>query len=95
MTSGGKVVDQMYGRFPDAPHQQNFLEAIRSRRRPNADIEIAHPSCTMVHMANIAQRLGNFKLQFDPRRERFIDHGAANKMMKRTYRRGYGIPEQV
>lgn len=95
MTSGGKVVDQMYGRFPDAPHQQNFLEAVRSRRRPNADIEIAHPSCTMVHMANIAQRLGNLKLRFDPRRERFIDHAAANKLVKRTYRRGYGIPEQV
>ena len=49
----------------------------------------------MVHMANIAQRLGSQKLRFDPRGERFIDHAAANKMAKRTYRQGYGVPEQV
>jgi len=51
VTSGGKVVEQMYGRFPDEPHQQNFIESVKSRKRPNADIETLHPSCSMLHLA--------------------------------------------
>ena len=32
------VRDEMYGRFPDAPHQQNFVDCVRTRQTPNADI---------------------------------------------------------
>ncbi len=38
------VVDQMFGRFPDREHHQNFLDCVRSRKRPNADIEEGHIS---------------------------------------------------
>jgi len=95
MTSGGKVVDKMYGRFPDAPHQQNFIECVKSRKRPNADIEILHDSCALVHLANIAHRVGNRKLRFDPKTERFINNTEANKLVKRKYRRKYEVPERV
>ena len=94
-TSGGKVVEQTYGRPPDAPHQQNFIECIKSRKLPNADVEILHNSCTMVHISNIAHRVGNQKLQFDPKTERFINHPEANKLVKRSYRSKYEIPERV
>jgi predicted dehydrogenase len=94
-TSGGKVVKQMYGRFPDAPHQQNFIESIKSRKRPNADVEILHNSCALVHLGNIAHRVGNQSLRFDPKSEQFIDNTEANKLLKRNYRRKYEIPEQV
>ncbi|MHC4482573.1 MAG: Gfo/Idh/MocA family protein [Planctomycetota bacterium] len=94
-TSGGKVVDQMYGRFPDAPHFQNFIECVRSRKRPNADIESIQPSMTMVHIGNIAHRVGNVKLWFDAKTEQFIGNEAANKLVKRRYRKKYEVPEQV
>jgi len=94
-TSGGKVVEQMYGRPPDAEHLQNFLECVKSRKRPNADIEIIHPGCTMVHLGNIAHRLGNQKLRFDPKTERFIGNNEANKLLKRKYRKKYEVPEDV
>jgi len=94
-TSGGKVVDQMYGRFPDAPHEKNFLECVKSRKRPNADIEVIHPGCTMVHMGNIAHRIGNQKVWFDAKAERFIGNDEANKLLKRNYRKKYEVPEQV
>jgi len=95
MTSGGKVVDKMYGRFPDAPHQQNFIESVKSRKLPNADVEILHDSCALVHLGNIAHRVGNLTLRFDPKAERFIGSTEANKLLKRRYRRKYEVPERV
>jgi len=95
MTSGGKVVDKMYGRFPDAPHQQNFIECVKSRKLPNADVEILHNSCALVHLGNIAHRVGNCKLRFDPKTEQFINDTEANKLVKRKYRRKYEVPEKV
>ena len=94
-TSGGKVVEQMYGRPPDAKHQQNFIECIKSRKLPNANVEILHDSCALVHLGNIAHRVGNLKLRFDPKTERFIGNAEANKLVKRKYRKKYEIPEQV
>jgi predicted dehydrogenase len=94
-TSGGKVVEQMYGRFPDAPHFQNFVECVKSRKLPNAHIERIHPSMTMAHMGNIAHRVGNKKLWFDSKAERFVGNDDANRLLKRDYRKRYEVPEQV
>jgi hypothetical protein len=38
------------------PHIQNFLECVRSRKQPNAPIEIGHQAVRTLHLANIAQR---------------------------------------
>jgi hypothetical protein len=89
MTSGGKVVQQMYGRPADEPHYVNFLDCVKSRAKPNADIKTAHVACTMIHMANIAHRIGNTGLTFDPGAGRFTDNDRANRLLKRFYRKGY------
>ncbi|MBN2376008.1 MAG: Gfo/Idh/MocA family oxidoreductase [Sedimentisphaerales bacterium] len=93
--SGGRVVEQMYGRFPDPDHQKNFLECLISRKKPNADIEILHPSCTLLHMANIAHRVGNKKLWFDAQTETFINNTDANNLIKSKYREKFQVPENV
>ena len=36
------VLDQMHGRFPDRWHHENFVNCMRSRSVPNADIEEGH-----------------------------------------------------
>jgi predicted dehydrogenase len=95
MTSGGKVVDKMYGRVPDTDHQKNFLESVKRRGQPNADIETAHPGCTLLHMANIAHLVGNQELWFDAKTEKFIGNDDANKLIKRQYRKKYEVPERV
>jgi len=94
-TSGGKVVDQMYGRVPDYDHQKNFLQCIKTRKPPNAEVSILHNSCALVHLGNIAHRVGNKKLSFDPENERFPENTEANKLIKRRYRIGYEIPGQL
>jgi hypothetical protein len=71
-------------------HIQNFFDCIRSRKRPNADVEIAHRSNTVCHLVNIARQVGR-KLQFDPKAERFIGDADANKLLSRPRRKGYEL----
>jgi hypothetical protein len=89
-TSGGKVVEQMFGRPPDADHYRNFLACVKSRQQPNADIRTAHSACVMVHMANIAHRVGNANLKFDIDKQRF-DSEKANDLLRRTYRKKFEV----
>jgi predicted dehydrogenase len=92
--SGGKVVEKMYGRVPDAPHYANFLDCVRTREAPNADIAVAHETNVTMHMGNIAHRAGNVALQVDAKNERF-DNEDANSLIKPPYRKGYEIPEEA
>jgi predicted dehydrogenase len=82
------------GRFRNREHIQNFIECIRSRKRPNADIEEGHLSTLLCHYGNIAYRVGR-KLHIDPKTEGFADDPEANSLVKRTYREPYVIPEVV
>ena len=54
----GKLVQKLSG--PNIDHFDNFIQAVRSRRRDqqNAEIEEGHTSTSVVHVANISQRLG-------------------------------------
>ncbi len=92
--SGGKVVEKVFGRPCDDPHYKNFLECIRTRKLPNADIAIAHKSIVTLHMGNIAHRVGNVALNYDAETGTF-DNPAANKLIKGEYRKGFEIPEDV
>lgn len=95
----GEVVAQEYGRFPDFlpndPHKQNFIDCVKSRKRPNADIEIGHYSACLIHLASVSNRVGNAKLVFDPERETFVNNEDAANLVKRDYRKPYIIPETV
>jgi predicted dehydrogenase len=94
-TSGGKVVEQMYGRPADGPHYANFLGCVKTRKQPTADVAVAHSACSMIHMANIAHRLGNTGLKFEKKSERFVDNQKANQMFKRIYRKRYEVMDKV
>lgn len=92
---GGKVVAEQPGRFPNEEHIDNFLNCIRTRKRPNADIEEGHHSACLIHLGNISYRLGGRKLQFDPKTETVVNDSEANRLLKRVYREPYVIPENV
>jgi len=89
------VKDQMYGRFPDPDHKENFIHCIRTREKPNADVEEVHRSGLMIHYANISYRLGSQKLTIDPATEHIVDNPEAMELFKRSYREPYVIPEEV
>jgi hypothetical protein len=65
----------------------NFLEGVRTRRRPICDVEIGHRSANVCHIGAIALRLGR-PIQWDPAAEQFVgtDADKANAMVSREYR---------
>jgi len=66
-------------------HDRNWLECIRTRRLPVADVEIGHRSCTVCHLGNISIWLGR-PVQWDPKRERFVNDPDADRMISRAMR---------
>ncbi len=95
---GWQVTFKDGGKGPSGPrgretHTLNFIEAVRSRKAGelNADVEVAHCSATLCHMANIAMRLGR-RLKFNTSKERFIGDNKANAYLTKKYRKGYELP---
>jgi len=74
------------------PHIRNFIDCIKSRKKPTADVEIAHRSNSVCHLINICRDTGR-KLRWDPRKERFIGDEEANKLLSRARRKGYELPK--
>ena len=72
-------------------HMQEWLDCMRSRKLPSADVEIGHRSVSVCHLANIT-RLLDRKLVWDPQAERFESDAEANAMLRRPRRKGYELP---
>jgi predicted dehydrogenase len=89
------VAQEQNGPFPDHEHFDNFVQSIRNRQRPNADIEEGHRSTLMCQLANISYRLGGKKLVIDADSETVVDDAEANAMLKREYRAPWVVPETV
>ncbi len=75
-------------------HMQNWIDCIKSRERPIADVEIGHRSTTVAHLGNIARLLGR-KLRWDPAKEVFPDDDEANTYIDRPRRKPYQLPETI
>jgi predicted dehydrogenase len=73
------------------PHMQNWLDCIKTRELPNADVEVGHRSISACHLVNITRELGR-KLRWNPDAERFVDDDEANKLLDRPRRKGYELP---
>jgi predicted dehydrogenase len=72
-------------------HLQNWLDCIRTRQLPNADVEIGHRSITVCHLANIARAIGR-SLHWDAAREEFKGDQEANRYLDRPRRHGFELP---
>ena len=73
-------------------HTKNFLDCMRSRRRPNADIELGRLSTTICHLGNICTRLQR-DVRFDPKAENFGPDQGANALLTKEYRPPYTLPK--
>src|SRR5205814_9635033 len=62
-------------------HMRNFLEAIRTRGRPIADIEEGHISTASCILANLALRL-NRTLTWDAQHQRVAGDDEANRLLR-------------
>ena len=77
-------------------HLDDFLDAIRTGRKPHADIAEGVRSVAPIHLANIALRVGQ-SLDFDAEKQQIIGNPTANQLLSRKYRQGghWAIPKGV
>lgn len=80
----------------DLPHFENFIKAVRSRNAGDlaAGTREIHMSSALAHLANIAQRTGRM-IHFDPVAEKIKNEPEANRLLGRTWRAPYTMPEKV
>lgn len=76
--------------YDSRSHHQNFLDCIRTRKRPIADVEIGHRTATICHLSGIAERLGR-PLKWDPAKEQIIADAEASKWLDRPRRAPYTL----
>lgn len=84
----GKEIERKDGPGGDKIHIQNFLDCIRSGKRPNSEIEEGQKSTLLCHLGNIAYRTGH-TLHIDQRTGKIIDDREAQKLWSREYRKGW------
>jgi len=71
-------------------HAANFIECVRSRKPPNAEVEIGHRSTTVPHLGNIAYKVGR-KLVWDAKKEDFVNDAEASKLLGRKARKPWDL----
>jgi len=72
-------------------HYQNFVDCIKSREKPVADVEIGHRTATICNIGNYTYQLGR-SLYWDPEKEEFINDAYANSKLGKEYRKGFELP---
>jgi len=75
-----------------SPHMQNFIDCVRSRKKPVASIEVGCSTAIPCCLGNIANELGR-PVRWDPATLSFIDDPEAegHRLMNYEYRRPYSL----
>jgi predicted dehydrogenase len=82
-------------------HHNDWLQCIKERRDPVANVEVGHRSATVCHLMNIARWVSQVtgetgqRLKWDAVNERFTNSPEANQFLDRPRRKGYELPDQV
>jgi hypothetical protein len=66
-------------------HKADWIQCIRSRKGPVADVEIGARTVTVCHLVNLAY-LHRQSLKWDPKHEKFLKGAGDPKWLDRTYR---------
>jgi predicted dehydrogenase len=74
----------------DQQAARDFLDNVKSRKRPLADVEEGHRSTTFAHIANIALALRK-RLDWDATAERFTNCDEANQLLHYEYRKPWSL----
>lgn len=75
-------------------HARNFIDCVKDRKQPTAEIEASHLSTVLCHLGNIVARTGR-AIRYDGAAERVVDDAAAHELVAREYRRHWSTPKGV
>jgi predicted dehydrogenase len=87
-SSGGVESDSRYGTGGEdtmAMNERDWLDSMRSRKRPLCEVEDGHRVSTTCNLANMSLRLGR-SIRWDPEKEQVIGDREAAAMCVRPYR---------
>jgi predicted dehydrogenase len=73
-------------------HIQNWLDCIRSRKKPVADVELGHRVATACHLGVISYKLGR-TVKWDAGKEVFVNDAEAQSLTTKQYRAPWALPE--
>jgi predicted dehydrogenase len=80
-TTDGNLTDQ---------HTRNFLDCVKSRDRPTADVEIGHRSTTFSLLANISWQT-RLRIEWDAQQERILNSPELNDLLHYEYRKPWTL----
>lgn len=88
--------EKVVAAVPDMPRKYgagegSFEEAVRLRVQCAGNADVSHRCATLLHLANIAIRLGR-KLHYDPDKEQFIGDDEANRLVNVPMRAPWHLP---
>jgi predicted dehydrogenase len=89
---GGPLTEKDVHLYKSPGHQRDWLNCVRSRKRPLCDVEIGARSVTVCHLGNLAY-WHHKKLRWDPKKWEFVDGAGENKWLDRDRREGYQLPK--
>jgi len=72
----------------DTAHVSNFIETVRGNQQLNCPIEEGHKSVTLLHLGNIAWRVGR-ELNCDPATGHILNDADAMRLWQRDYEPGW------
>ena len=76
--------------MPDPAPLVNFGEGVKTRKQTGGHPEAAHRTSSLMHLANIAIRVGR-KIQYDPVKEVIIGDEEANRLVNQPMRAPWKI----
>jgi predicted dehydrogenase len=80
-----KTVDRSPG------HQQNFVDAVKSRKQPESNLAYARKMTLPMHLGLISYRLNGRKLNWNPVKETFVGDKEANSLLYRKPRKKWDL----
>lgn len=74
-------------------HVCNFIDCLKTRRAPQAEVEIGHKSVIACHLGNIALRLKR-SIRWDGKKEQVIGDPEGRALAGREYRKPWVLPQE-
>ena len=92
--SDPKILESVIGEkeihlYNSADQHGNWLDCIESRKEPISPIEIGHRACSVCLITHVSMKIPR-TLQWDPKKEHFVNDAEANTWLRRAQRAPYG-----
>ncbi len=90
LTEREYLADAKVKLYNSRSHAQDFLDAVRSRKRPICDVAIGASSAIACHVMNFAYHYGA-TAKWDPAKNRFASGGSSKWLTRDRYRGGWVV----